>query len=32
MVVFDAGILIKLFSQKTSAEDRQKLDYLIETL
>ena len=32
MVVFDAGILIKLFSQKSPAEERQKLKYLVDTL
>lgn len=32
MVVFDAGILIKLFGQKTPAEEKQKLEYLVDTL
>ena len=32
MVVFDAGILIKLFGQKTAAEEKQKLEYLVDTL
>lgn len=32
MVVFDAGILIKLFGKKTPAEERQKLEYLVDTL
>jgi len=32
MVAFDASILIKLFGQKTSGEDKKKLDYLVQTL
>ena len=32
MVVLDAGILIKLFSQRAPTEDRQKLVYLVDTL
>lgn len=32
MVLFDAGILIKLLDAKTSDKQRQKLDYLIATL
>ncbi len=32
MVVFDASILIKLFGQRTSAEEKKKLDYLVQTL
>lgn len=31
MILFDAGILIKLFSKKAS-EDKQRLDYLVQTL
>jgi predicted nucleic acid-binding protein len=31
MVVFDAGILIKLFSNKAS-DDKRRLDYLVKTL
>ena len=32
MVVFDAGVLIKLFGQRTTGEERKKLDYLVQTL
>src|SRR5258706_7942135 len=32
MVVLHAGILIKLFDKKTPAEERQKLEYLVDTL
>ena len=32
MVVFDASVLIKLFRQKTSGEEKKKLDHLIQTL
>ena len=32
MVAFDASVLIKLFGQKTSAEEKKKLHYLVQTL
>src|SRR5258708_16379442 len=32
MVAFDASVLIKLLGQKTTAEDKKKLDYLVHTL
>ena len=32
MVAFDAGVLIKLFHHRTSADDKKKLEYLIRTL
>jgi predicted nucleic acid-binding protein len=32
MIVFDAGVLQKLFSHKTTREDRKKLDHLLRTL
>lgn len=32
MVVFDAGILIKLFGHRTPAEEKQKLEYLVDTV
>src|ERR1035437_2912581 len=32
MVAFDAGVLIKLFHRRTSAEDKKKLEYLVRTL
>jgi len=32
MVVFDAGILIKLLDPRTTGDEREKLDYLVATL
>lgn len=32
MVVFDTGVIQKLFSSKTSRDDKKKLDHLLQTL
>ena len=32
MVVFDAGVLIKLFGHRTSPDDKKKLEHLVRTL
>jgi|SRR5712691_6645421 len=32
MVVFDTGVIQKLFSQRTSRDDKKRLDHLLQTL
>lgn len=32
MIAFDAGVLIKLFHRRTSADEKKKLEFLVRTL